>query len=173
MQSLRLDDIGQRQTVQGSPLDRDNRSKNASAWSRSGPQTAYFRSGHPLTTRTRDPFVPRFGRVAPTIPVTDIDRALRFYRDLLGFTVVFTNGNPVCFAVIIQGQAELHLSVRPVAAGSAHIHLMVDDLAGIHDLLRQTGIPIRQPPTVQPWGLRDLIVADPDGNSLEIAEPAG
>ena len=117
--------------------------------------------------------MPRFGRVAPTIPVTDIDRALRFYRDLLGFTVVFTNGNPVCFAVIIQGQAELHLSVRPVAAGSAHIHLMVDDLAGIHDLLRQTGIPIRQPPTVQPWGLRDLIVADPDGNSLEIAEPAG
>jgi catechol 2,3-dioxygenase-like lactoylglutathione lyase family enzyme len=43
-----------------------------------------------------------FGRVVPTIPVTDIDRALRFYRDVLGFDVAFTNGDPVSFAVIKQ-----------------------------------------------------------------------
>ena len=47
---------------------------------------------------------------------------------------------------------------------------MVDDLDGIHDALRHTAIAIRQPPRVQPWGLRDLVVADPDGNSFEIAE---
>lgn len=44
--------------------------------------------------------MPRFGRVAPTVPVTDIDHALRFYRDVLGFVVAFTNGNPVSFAVM-------------------------------------------------------------------------
>jgi catechol 2,3-dioxygenase-like lactoylglutathione lyase family enzyme len=113
----------------------------------------------------------KFGRVAPTIPVTDIDHALRFYRDVLGFDLAFTNGNPVSFAVIQQGDAQLHLSVQPGKAGSTHAHIMVDDLDGIHDALRQGGIPIRQPPTVQPWGLRDLVVADPDGNSFEIAEP--
>jgi len=112
-----------------------------------------------------------FGRVAPTIPVTDIDHALRFYRDVLGFEVAFTNGDLVSFAIIKQGDAQLHLGVQPGKAGSTHAHLMVDDLDGIHDALRQAGIPIRQPPTVQPWGLRDLVVADPDGNSFEIAEP--
>jgi catechol 2,3-dioxygenase-like lactoylglutathione lyase family enzyme len=114
-----------------------------------------------------------FGRVAPTIPVTDIDHALRFYRDVLGFVVAFTNGDPVSFAVIKQGDAQLHLGVQPGKAGSMHAHLMVDDLDGIHNALRQAGIPIRQPPTIQPWGLRDLVVADPDGNSFEIAEPVG
>ncbi len=49
----------------------------------------------------------RFGRVAPTIPVTDIDHALRFYRDVLGFDVEFTNGDPVSFAVIKQGEAAI------------------------------------------------------------------
>jgi catechol 2,3-dioxygenase-like lactoylglutathione lyase family enzyme len=113
----------------------------------------------------------RFGRVAPTIPVTNIDRALRFYRDVLGFVVAFTNGDPVSFAAITQGDAELHLSVQPDQAGLTHAHLMVDDLDDIHDVLLQAGIPIRQAPTIQSWGLRDLVVADPDGNSLEIAEP--
>jgi len=112
----------------------------------------------------------RCGRVAPTIPVTDIDHALRFYLDVLGFVVAFTNGDPVSFAVIKQGDAELHLRVQPGQAGAMHSHLMVDDLDGVHDALRQAGIPIRQPPTVQPWGLRDLVVADPGGNSFEIAE---
>jgi catechol 2,3-dioxygenase-like lactoylglutathione lyase family enzyme len=112
----------------------------------------------------------RFGRVAPTIPVTDIERALRFYRDALGFVVAFTNGDPVSFAVINQGDAQLHLSVQPEKAGEIHAHLMVDDLDSIHEALRQAGIPIHQPPTVQPWGLRDLVVADPDGNSFEIAQ---
>jgi catechol 2,3-dioxygenase-like lactoylglutathione lyase family enzyme len=112
-----------------------------------------------------------FGRVAPTIPVANIDQALRFYCDVPGFNVTFTNGDPVSFAVIRQGDAELHPGVQPGKAGSIHAHLMVDDLDGIHDALRRAGIPTCQPPTVQPWGLRDLVVADPDGNSFEIAEP--
>ena len=113
----------------------------------------------------------KFGRVAPTIPVTDIDHALRFYRDVLGFNVAFTNGDPVSFLVIQQGDSELHLKVQPDQVGTVHVHLMVDDLDGIHEALQQAGISIGQPPTVQPWGLRDLVVADPDGNSFEIAEP--
>ncbi len=113
----------------------------------------------------------RFGRVAPTIPVTDIDRALRFYGDVLGFVVSFTNGDPVSLAVINQGDAELHLGIDRDKAGSSHTHLMVDNLDEVHDALRQAGVPIRQPPKVQPWGLRDLVVSDPDGNSFEFAEP--
>jgi catechol 2,3-dioxygenase-like lactoylglutathione lyase family enzyme len=36
-----------------------------------------------------------FGRVAPSIYVCDIVRSLDFYRDILGFSVVFPNGSPV------------------------------------------------------------------------------
>ena len=114
-----------------------------------------------------------FGRVAPGVPVTDMDRAIRFYRDLLGFEVRFTGGSPVSFAVLKQGDAELHLSAEPAKAGSFHAHLMVDDLDGVHERLQQTAATIRQPPKVQPWGLRDIVIADPDGNTFEIAEPVG
>src|SRR5688572_29420562 len=115
----------------------------------------------------------RFGRVAPNVPVKDLDRTLRFYRDLLGFEVQFTNGDPISFAVVKQGDAELHLVVQPAKAGSLHVHLMVDDVGPLYDRLQQYGATIRQAPKVQPWGLRDMIVLDPDGNSFEIAQPIG
>lgn len=40
------------------------------------------------------------GRAAPTIPTTDLDRALRFYSEVLGMHVTFTNGNPIGFAIL-------------------------------------------------------------------------
>jgi catechol 2,3-dioxygenase-like lactoylglutathione lyase family enzyme len=114
-----------------------------------------------------------FGRVAPSIPVADIQRAIQFYRDVLGFKVSFTNGEPVSFAVMSQGGAELHLGVQPGKAGSSHAHILVDDLDAVYQRLVRTGATVRQAPQVQEWGLRDIVIADPDGNTFEIAEPVG
>jgi catechol 2,3-dioxygenase-like lactoylglutathione lyase family enzyme len=105
--------------------------------------------------------------------VAELERALRFYRDVLGFTVSFTNGDPASFAIIHQGGAQLHLVVQPGKAGSSHAHMMVDDLDAVHERLVAAGATVRQPPKVQEWGLRDIVIADPDGNTFEIAEPAG
>jgi catechol 2,3-dioxygenase-like lactoylglutathione lyase family enzyme len=114
-----------------------------------------------------------FGRVAPTIPVADIQRALGFYCDVLGFTVSLTNGEPVTFAVIQQGGAQLHLEVQPGKAGSSHAHILVDDLNAVHQRLLRAGATIHQAPQAQEWGLRDIVIADPDGNTFEIAQPIG
>src|SRR5688572_24892029 len=115
--------------------------------------------------------MPTFGRVAPTIYVQDIHRALEFYRDAFGFEVQFTNGEPVLFAVIAQGSAELHLIVEPKNAGSCHAHIMVDDVDKLHDQLQRANATIRQAPKVQEWGLKDIIATDPDGNVFEFASP--
>jgi catechol 2,3-dioxygenase-like lactoylglutathione lyase family enzyme len=103
--------------------------------------------------------------------VADLGRALSFYEDVLGFRVGFTNGDPVSFAVIRQGEAELHLRVQPARAGSSHIHMMVDDLDSVYQRLQAAAVPVKQPPKLQPWGLRDLVATDPDGNTFELAQP--
>jgi uncharacterized glyoxalase superfamily protein PhnB len=48
---------------------------------------------------------------------------------------------------------------------------MVSDLGSFYDKLVSAGAPVRQPPKVQQWGLRDIVVADQDGNTFEFAEP--
>jgi len=111
-----------------------------------------------------------FGRVSPSIYVRDMQQALEFYRDILGFSVVITNGSPVSFAVLRQDAAQIHLCVRPQSAGLCHTHIMLNDLDSLYDALMSAGVAVRQSPKVQPWGLRDIVVADQDGNTFEFAE---
>jgi catechol 2,3-dioxygenase-like lactoylglutathione lyase family enzyme len=114
-----------------------------------------------------------FGRVAPSIYVCGIARSLEFYCNILGFSVVFTNGSPVSFAALRQDAAFVHLCVRPGSAGSCHAYIMLSDLDSFYGKLIRAGVIVRQPPKVQSWGLRDIVVADPDGNTFEFAEPSG
>jgi catechol 2,3-dioxygenase-like lactoylglutathione lyase family enzyme len=111
-----------------------------------------------------------FSRGAPSIFVADLDRALRFYRDVLGFALECVDEPPVR-AVVTNGSAVLHLDRRPEKAGSSVTHMMVDNLDEVCGRLARGHAGLIQPPTVQPWGLRDIAVADPDGNVLELAEP--
>ncbi len=62
---------------------------------------------------------------------------------MLGFTVSFTNGDPIRFAVIRQGAAELHVGVDPERAGTAHAHLMVDRLDPLHFEVRRSMSNVR------------------------------
>ena len=34
--------------------------------------------------------------------------------------------------------------------------------------LQRKGVPVKEAPTDEPWGLRDMTVVDPDGNQLRI-----
>jgi uncharacterized glyoxalase superfamily protein PhnB len=111
-----------------------------------------------------------FSQVSPSIYVRDMKRALEFYRELLGFCVVFTNGSPVSFAVLRRDAASVHLCVRPAVVGTCHTHIMLSDLDSLYGKLVGVGATVRQPPKVQPWGLRDILVADCDGNTFEFAE---
>ncbi|MDQ0316617.1 catechol 2,3-dioxygenase-like lactoylglutathione lyase family enzyme [Amorphus orientalis] len=52
----------------------------------------------------------RFGRIAATVPVSDMERALAFYVDVLGFRSVFQNGTPTGFVILRRDDAELHLT---------------------------------------------------------------
>jgi len=114
--------------------------------------------------------MPDFSRVAPSIYITDIDRAVAFYRDGLGFTVDCID-DPPRRVVVTQNSAVLHLDVEPARAGSSRTHMIVDDLDSVCDRLGRAGFGLLQQPTIQEWGLRDIWVADPDGNVFELAEP--
>ncbi|WDS35990.1 VOC family protein [Pseudoxanthomonas sp.] len=114
----------------------------------------------------------RFGRIAPTLPVTDIDRALAFYVDVLGFTKTFENGTPVGFVILKKDAAELHLSLHPAHKPSTQnlAHLLVDDATALHDHLDQAGIRIIKSLRDADYGLRGFVFADQDGNRIDVGQ---
>ena len=113
-----------------------------------------------------------FGRIAATIAVADMPRALGFYVGVLGMETTFQNGDPVQFAIVERDAAELHLTLAHSHRASDRnvAHLMVDDATALHDHLVANGVPILRGLRDADYGLRGFVFADLDGNRIDVGQ---
>ena len=120
------------------------------------------------------------------ITVTDPDKALAFYRDVLGLDVVMDvpNGDfrwitvrsktqpgvAIVLSNYIQGSPDDQSYMAGLVAKGAlnAVHFHTDDLDGVFAKLAEAGAEIVSEPTTQPWGARDGAVRDPSGNLVRI-----
>ncbi|MDZ7728928.1 MAG: VOC family protein [Dehalococcoidia bacterium] len=102
----------------------------------------------------------------PNMPVADLDAALAFYRDLLGFEAAHVEPG---LAILRSGGAEVALVVdaNPAPAGA---YLYVRGVEGLHRRMLDAGMEVTRPLQQQPWGLHDFVVRDPDGHAIGIGE---
>ena len=112
-----------------------------------------------------------FAQLVVEVIVTDLSRSLAFYQ-ALGFTLSRDAGD---FASLRLDDRLLFLAVEPAhvraARSSANLRVMVKDVdAAWHKALAAGATPIR-PIADLGYGLRDFIVADPDGFELRFAQP--
>lgn len=118
-----------------------------------------------------------FDEAFPILSTPDLDRALGFYRDLLGGVVSYQfplTGEPV-FVSLDIGSSHLGLSTDPEAASAEtpqrfSMWVYADDCDVAIERLRAAGTTITAEPADQPWGERIAIVADPDGNTVIIGQ---
>jgi catechol 2,3-dioxygenase-like lactoylglutathione lyase family enzyme len=120
-----------------------------------------------------DDQVIRFGRAAPGIGVSDMARAVNFYVDVLGFAVRFQNGDPVMFTLLERDAAELHLLFAAGHRGPAFnvAHLIVENVDALHARCVAAGVPIIRAIAEKDHGMRAFVLADPDGNCIDIGQP--
>jgi predicted enzyme related to lactoylglutathione lyase len=90
----------------------------------------------------------RFQGVTAMVLVQDIERALRFYRDILGFTVQEEQEDWVLFneGVGLQIAPEPIPAVH-VAVNAVMVTLLVDDVQAAFAELTQKGVPFFMAPT--------------------------
>lgn len=104
----------------------------------------------------------------PIYSVTDLQASLRYYREALGFRVDWTHGEPAGFASVSRGDGTLFLCEGCQGPSGAWSMMFSPDVDRLHEELRGRGAIIRMVPTNMPWGLREMNVADPDGNVLRV-----
>jgi glyoxylase I family protein len=114
--------------------------------------------------------------------VSDVARSVAFYIERLGFTL--QHQQLPAFASVALGGAQILLS-GPGASGSRlmpdgrpqepggwnRVVLKVADLPRLIDELRDAGLRFRNNMEVGPGG-RQIQIEDPDGNPIELFEPA-
>jgi catechol 2,3-dioxygenase-like lactoylglutathione lyase family enzyme len=96
----------------------------------------------------------------------DMARSLAFYRDVLGLAIAREfPGGTVFF--LGGGYLEVSGAAEQPAGPAVALWLQVRDLAAAHREL--AGHVVREP-RLEPWGLREMWVADPDGTRIVLVE---
>ena len=114
--------------------------------------------------------------------VHDVDIAVEFYINVLGFELLEQWGPP--FAMVKRGDLTLWLSgpgssasrpltdgSKPVPGGWNRLVLETDDLVSVMRKLTQAGALFRGEIVSGPGG-KQVLVNDPSGNPIELFEPS-
>ena len=129
-------------------------------------------------------FQPTLTSVEAELFVADIKASCAFFTGKLGFSVVFTYGEPPFYGQVKRDKAAINLRLvcEPVYVGDIRereellgASMTVDSAAEIKQLFLQyqtAGVDFFRPLKQEPWGARTFIVRDPDGNLLLFAGPA-
>ncbi|GAB7039895.1 MULTISPECIES: VOC family protein [Catenuloplanes] len=113
--------------------------------------------------------------VGITILVTELDRSIEFYRDVLGFHEIDRGEHDVFLA---SGDTRLVLRIvsdsLPAQVRTVHVNLEVGDVRAVYDALRRKGVsfahepqPINRGEKLELWA---AAFADPDGNGITVSQ---
>lgn len=103
---------------------------------------------------------------------TDPDRSRAFYRDALGLAVYREFGPPEHPGVVFfLGNGLLEISGRAdEPPRGLTLWVQVRDLDAEHGRLAGLGVPVVREPRLEPWGLAEMTIEDPDGVRLILVQ---
>jgi predicted enzyme related to lactoylglutathione lyase len=103
------------------------------------------------------------GPPVPELPVADVERAQRHYRDALGFEIGWLYPGKEIGAVS-RDRAVIFFRKKDVPFEPAVHWVFAEDIDASYEELQSLGANIVEPLERKPWGLRQFTVKDLDGN---------
>ena len=127
--------------------------------------------------------MPHFKKLTPNLLVSNVERSLAFYVDMLGFERGMTvpDASPLVFASVVSGSVEVFFNDaatavkeypgfggKPIGATST-LFIEVEGVDALHARLKST-VKIVMPIVTQFYGMREFAFEDPDGYVITFAE---
>jgi glyoxylase I family protein len=109
-----------------------------------------------------------------SLNVSDVERALGFYCDVLGMATLPRPDFPFGGAWLDAGNGrQVHLIEAKVPTDlGQHVAFRVLDIDAVIGQLRVAGVDSPDAVSVGDTGIRQTFVSDPDGNRIEFTQPA-
>ena len=140
------------------------------------PKTKAAKPAPPTTATVGAPFDGKLTFNHAMIYCKDVERGVRFYRDLMGFKLIedFRYEGTAVYARLHapggDGTIALHQAGpgASLASEGVRLYFEVRDLDEFCRKLIQKGFYITQMPRMMPWGWRHAYLNDPDGHEISL-----
>ncbi|MUK89287.1 hypothetical protein GMD78_12985 [Ornithinibacillus sp. L9] len=108
------------------------------------------------------------------VPVKDLERSMHFYNHVLQLHRGFVDKSMAYFSIgSDENQTTILLHIidkpEPVEKGMV-IELLVDDVQSAVSSIKKAGGEIVQEPINREWGVKEAVIADPDGYKIWIVQ---
>jgi len=109
------------------------------------------------------------------IPVKDLDKSIDFYKNTLNLTEDSVENGMAYFSVG-KGESKINVMLHiidkpePVEKGIV-FELITDDVDSAVESIKNAGGEIVQEPVDREWGVKEAVIADPDGYRIWIDQP--
>ncbi len=143
------------------------------------PSWAALRAGLVAETKAAQPAKagakPKLRLVEATLFVADFTASLRYFNEVLGFSTMFTYGEPPFFGQVARDGVPISLRYvcEPVFAPGIRERedlfgatIGVSGVKALYDEFKAAGATFHQGIKRHPWGAIDFVVEDPDGNLI-------
>jgi catechol 2,3-dioxygenase-like lactoylglutathione lyase family enzyme len=97
----------------------------------------------------------------------DLDAAIDFYTNKLGFTFGFTWGDPIRIAGVNLGEVQIFLERGTAQPEGCALHFVVGDADALYEFHRANGVEVVTEIADREYGLRDYRVRDLSGYNLD------
>ena len=128
-----------------------------------------------MPTQTQAPTAPLIDGGSPTVFITDMDRAVRFYTETLGLKIAYRADDHFCMidaggGLLIGLHPPGTHAPKPGTSGSIQIGLNVTQpIQKVYDALRKRGVNFHGP-VIDDSAVKLAFFNDPDGNDLYLCE---
>lgn len=120
----------------------------------------------------------KFNHCGSQFVVKNVTRAVRFYRNVLGFKTDYLSGSPPSYAVVFRDDVYIHLchqETQSFSLGTGCAFIEISGVDALWEIVQNTDAEILDPLDNQDYGIgvhfRLFTVKDIDQNVLRIGEP--
>ncbi len=108
--------------------------------------------------------------IIPINVVTNIERAVAFYTEKLGFSISFKWREPIDYIILECQDRHIHLTLKKEKKPSI-VYIIFNEVVKLYEKLKTKDVTITSELETLPWGMIEFEITDPDGNQLIFGEP--
>ena len=113
-----------------------------------------------------------FHNVIPILYSSDVVRSLTYYTEVLGFDCKWEWETPPTFGGASKDGVEIFFCLGEQGQKGTWLSIFLDNVDEYYEQIKAKGAIIHAEPKTMEWGVREMLVGDPDGHYIRFGHAA-